>query len=99
MKHSIKMDVSYCFSLDWTPVFECVCGFVCLQEWIPKGHVLKRDWIAFSKCANYFRLNNQHNWGNLYDYLMSMRIVTFLTNRTFIRVFHALVTMSLVSTM
>ena len=36
--------------------------------------------------ANQSRLNNQHNWGGLYDQLMNMRIFTLIRNKIFIQV-------------
>jgi hypothetical protein len=31
------------------------------------------DWSSCSECANHSKLNRQHDWGDLYDHLMSAR--------------------------
>ena len=38
----------------------------------------------FKKNANYSKLNNQHDLGDLYDCLMSAMILTLLMNKIFI---------------
>ena len=43
-----------------------------------KDNVFKRDWTTCSKFVNHSRLNSQHNWGDLYDHLMSKRIFTLI---------------------
>ena len=53
-----------------------VYGFMWLQEHVQKKHVFKRDWIASSKYDNHADLNNQHDGRDLYDHLMSTRILT-----------------------
>ena len=35
--------------------------------------------------ANHSRFNDRHDWGNLYDHLMSMAIFTLIINKTIIR--------------
>ena len=42
-----------------------------------------RDWIARSKFHNCARLNNQHNWEDLYDHLMSTGTFTLIMNKIF----------------
>jgi hypothetical protein len=37
-----------------------------------------------SKYVNHFRLNSQHNWGDLYDHFMSMSIFNLMLNKIFI---------------
>ena len=37
-----------------------------------------------SDYAHHSRFNNQHDWGNLYDHLMNMRIVTLTMNKIYI---------------
>ena len=44
----------------------------------PKDMALKEDWTTCSEYYNHIRFNNQHNWENLYDHLMSRRIFTFM---------------------
>jgi hypothetical protein len=39
-------------------------------------HVFKIDWTTCSKNANHSRFTSQHNWRELSDLLMSMRIFT-----------------------
>jgi hypothetical protein len=41
-------------------------------------------WTICSKHANHYRLNNQHNWEDLYDHLVSIRIFTLTMNKIFI---------------
>ena len=48
-----------------------------------RGLYFKRDWTKCSKFANYSRFNNQHNWGNLYDHLMSTRNFTLTIKKMF----------------
>ena len=60
-------------------------GLVWFQEWIPKGHVFRRDQVPCSKYNNHSRCKSQHNWGGgLYDHLMRTRIFTLMMNNTFI---------------
>ena len=62
-----------------TPIFKWYvvsCG--------SKNEHPKRDWTMCSKQVNHSKLNNQHNWGNLYDHLMSTRIFTLVMNEIFI---------------
>jgi hypothetical protein len=49
------------------------CGCKNRQQ---KRHVLKIDQTPCSYYANHSRLNTQHDWGDLYDHLMSSRILT-----------------------
>ena len=60
-----------------------VCGCMWILEWILKTHhVFRRDWTRCSNYANHSRLNSHpHNWEDLYDHLMSTRILTFVTNK------------------
>jgi len=41
-------------------------------------HVFKRDWIACLKYANHSRLNRQHDWGDLYDFINEQEHFTHL---------------------
>ena len=43
-----------------------------------------KDWTTCSKCRNHSRFSGQHNWGDLYDHLMSTRILISIMNMTFI---------------
>ena len=63
-----------------------VCGLVWLQKLIPKLRVFKRDWTACSNYDNHFTLNNQHNWGDLYDQSTRTWIFTLTMNDMFIQV-------------
>ena len=47
-----------------------------------KKDVFNRDWTTCSKHDNHSRL---HNWVDLYDHLMSMRIFILILNEIFIR--------------
>ena len=47
-------------------------------------HVFERDRITCSKYDNHARLNNQHNWGNLYYHLKNTTILTLIMNKIFI---------------
>ena len=42
------------------------------------GHVLKRDWSMHSKHADYYKLNTQHDWGDLYNSSASTKTFTLL---------------------
>ena len=46
--------------------------------------MFEKDWTACLEYDNHARLNSQHNWGDLYDHLMSMRIFTLIMNKIFI---------------
>ena len=48
-----------------------------------KRHVFKKNWTAHSKFVNHSTVNNQHNWEDLYDHLMSMSIFTLIMDKTF----------------
>ena len=60
---NVKVDNPYLVTfLMSTPIW-VVCGLVWLQEWTPKIHVFKRDWISCSKYDNHSRLGRQHDLG------------------------------------
>ena len=44
----------------------------------------QNDWTKCSNCRNHSRFSGQHNWGDLYDHLMSTRILISIMNMTFI---------------
>ena len=46
--------------------------------------VSKRDWTMCSKYDNSSRFNSQHNWGDLYDLVINMRVFTLIMNKIFI---------------
>ena len=45
---------------------------------VAPSDVFKRDWSTCSKYDSHSRPNSQHNWGDLYDHLMSIRTFTLL---------------------
>ena len=49
-----------------------------------KRHVFKKDRILCSRYAYHYSLNNEHDWGDLYDQLMSMETFTLRMNKIFI---------------
>ena len=49
-----------------------------------KRHFLKGDWIKCSKYDNHSRLSSEHNWEDLYDHSMHMRIFTSIMIKIFI---------------
>jgi hypothetical protein len=50
-----------------------------------KDICLKRDWTMRSKYDNHFKLNSQHNWGNLFDHAPNTRMSTLIMSKIFIR--------------
>lgn len=47
-----------------------------------KRHVFIRDWIVCSKYDNHSRFIRQYNWGNLSDYLVSIKIFDSILDKT-----------------
>ena len=67
----------------WTPISEWYvvrCGSKSRHQ----KDVFKRYWTTCTKYSYHFGLDSQHGWGDLYDYLMSMRIFTLMTKKIFI---------------
>ena len=57
------------------------CSFKSIYQ---KDTFLKH-WTVCSKNDNHSRLDDQHIWGDPYDYLMSSRILSLVMNKMFIR--------------
>ena len=49
-----------------------------------KKTCFKIDRTVWSKYNNHSRFDNEHNWGGVYDYIMSTRIFTLTINERFI---------------
>ena len=78
---SPKVDVSNmvnCF--DWTPIFEWYVVRCDSKNGYQKD-VIKRYCVMCSKYDKHSRFNNHHNWRDLYDHLMSTRILTLIMNK------------------
>jgi hypothetical protein len=57
---------------------------LCVASRMDTKNVFKRDWTTCLEHDDHSRLNSQHNWGDLYDHLMSPRIFNLTTNQMFI---------------
>ena len=63
--------------LDQTPIYECYV------VWCGSKNIFQIDMcrleieLQAQKYGNHSRFNNQHDWGNLYDHLISTRISHF----------------------
>ena len=53
-----------------------VCGHVWIHKQTPKKYVFEKDYSACSKYANHYGLDGQHDWRDLHDHLVSLRIFT-----------------------
>ena len=50
-----------------------ICFWVLLQDWIPEGHVFKRDWIACFKYYNRSKFYSEYNMGDMYGHSIDTR--------------------------
>ena len=78
--HKISMPNLGTYS-NWTPIFEWYVVGVGAKNGYRKDKCLKEIGLC---TQNYSRFNNQHEWKNLYDHLMNIRIFTLIMNKIFI---------------
>ena len=68
-----------------TPTFEWYVIYRCGSKDGYQKDMFKRDWTTCSKYDNHSRPKGQHDWEDLYDHLMNMRIFVKIMNNIFIR--------------
>jgi hypothetical protein len=53
----------------------------CGSKKTPKRHVFEGNWTTYSNYGNYSRLKHQHDWEDLHDQLVSMRLLILIKKK------------------
>ena len=78
----IKVDLPNLVTyLDWTPIFEWYVVICDSKNRYETDMCLKEIGLRAQNMITIFRLNSQHKWGDLYDYLMSTTIFTLILHK------------------
>ena len=52
-----------------------------ISEPTPKIHMYNKDWTACSKHATHSKFNSEHDWGDMYDHLITTRAFTLIMKK------------------
>ena len=79
--HKVDVPKANIVAIFWLPIFEWNAVRRGFKNRHQNDMCLKEIGLHDESMINHSRLNNQHDWENLYDHLMSKKIFTFILNR------------------
>ena len=78
--HKVDVPNANIVAIFWLPIFEWNAVRRGFKNRHQNDMCLKEIGLYDESILNHSRLNNQHDWENLYDHLMSKKIFTFILN-------------------